>query len=159
MSRWLMSLISSLCQHWPRDRAARSAGWTYCTALWNLADSMSPGPWARPALLHVDCVVSRSHRGCQTIPFRKRHIQHPGKWCTSQSCLWDPWELSYHWGEMFCAIWYQVFLSRNIIWTTKGDHQLHNDQKITKQPEKIPNSLQTTLFWHNFWTGAPVRRV
>ena len=38
----------------------------------NLADSISPGPWARSALLRVDYVVSRSHRGCQTIPLRKK---------------------------------------------------------------------------------------
>ena len=108
------------------------------------------------------CTVQKSQRLSDNSFKKKTHIQNPGKWCTSQSCLWHPWKLSYHWGKTFCAIWYQVFLSRNIIWAvrpTKGDHQLHNDQKITKQPEKIPNSLQMTLFWHNFWIGAPVRRV
>ena len=92
------------------------------------------------------CSVQKSQRLSDNSFKKKTHIQNPGKWCTSQSCLWDPWKLSYHWGKTFCAIWYQVFLSRSIIWAvrpTKGDHQLHNDQKITKQPEKIPNSLQT----------------
>ena len=92
----------------------------------NLADSISPGPWARSALLRVDYVVSRSHRGCQTIPLRKKKKKHIFNSLESDvfpSPIYGTHETSLTIGATFHAILCQLFMFRNIIWAvcpTKG---------------------------------------
>ena len=74
LSWWLMSQIRSLCPHWPRRQGCLHHRLNLLQSpllfwpLWNLADSMSAGPWVRPVFIDVECVVFSSQWCQQAIP-------------------------------------------------------------------------------------------
>ena len=106
------------------------------------------------------CSVQKSQRLSDNSFKKKTHIQNPGKWCTSQSYLWDTWQLSYHWGNFSCNLVSAVHVQKYNLGSMSNQGMYHHP--TTSISPSSPRKFLTHdrwLLWHNFWTGASVTRV